>query len=177
MLIMSAIVFAGVCTLVLFFATLNHRHSQQMTAIRESVKADVNTIAADSQELDRELVTWLVEGKDTREAIQQWQRVGAEKVPSDKASRPWAWTEHDLKRWQKEQARSRCEQVKRKALFSAVAGMVGISLLFGGATMVSYSVYAKQQSTATEFDAGSWDDIPTIPHSGTSNQSQSSSTP
>lgn len=149
MLLMAAILFVGICALVVLYAILGSRCNRALAAVRQRVSADGESIVKADQDNDLQLAKDLGDGKPVQPAINRWQRARSETLSGGKTSRPWAWTADDLNRWLQDQVQVRGDAIKQTAMMHAVVMTTVVCLVFGGLTLAAYHNYSSRGSTTT----------------------------
>ena len=138
LLLMAAILFLGACTIILFFARHGHRFSRQVAATKEFAVAEARATTDAAADLDNKLVEWLLEGSDTRSAIDRWQQQRSALLPGA----DWYWTADVLNRRRAERLNKEFQSLKQRALYGAIVGTVVILVVFGGTTLGVYAYYS-----------------------------------
>jgi hypothetical protein len=154
MLVMSVILFTGICVLIVFFAALGNRSTKQKSAIRGAVDLESKSIVEKAEQLDFELARWMVEGnKETAESISRWQQERQALLTTARTKHPWAWTEEDVRAWRVQRSKELSQRITQQAMLQMAVGVAAIIFTFGGATLLAYAHYARQGQVIGDLDA------------------------
>lgn len=140
LMLMSTVLGLGIAVTIVLSAVLAHHFGRRVSSVREQVKEDYQQVLERADEIDRQLVKRLADGRETRESVQHWQRDRTEELPEF----GWKWTKRELEKWRDRLFSDRVAKEKARVVLQAVVGLVVICVVFGGVTGVAYHNYASQ---------------------------------